>query len=403
MLLHMHAFRVVSLCVMYVLCRHVAGHVTPPPSGASAAGNKTPADAKILNAVGRNGSPAPQVGGTSREGSTQPSAAGFTASTPGIGGTSKKSDEKEEVTNVKAAKWFTDQHKSTGLKGRTKKHEGDVNERRKNLYDAHRKRVETNQTPGETQREKQHIENLRKKIPKRDRSPENEDEIEDRASKDPRRDSAASESDDLASQDPSGMPAAYEVPSDTLRENVEIKVKGAKTMEEARENMYKEQKDWNETWQGYSKQISTLTRHVVTLIDNLQTEFPEGSESVKDILTKQPLTAKLYNYILRAIDREDDLFGDLAESYHYDELAYEYLVIDAMNQDVTDLDADLFDNSDATSLDDWKLFLDTIEPDVVDRPKLLAMRLGADLHSSRDASADWLQNLSSRVQALQDW
>ena len=95
----MHAFRVVSLCVMYVLCRHVAGHVTPPPSGASVFVNQTPANAKIVNAVGRNGSPAPQVGGTSREGSTQPSAAGFTASTPGIGPQDARAEKPEVYYN----------------------------------------------------------------------------------------------------------------------------------------------------------------------------------------------------------------------------------------------------------------------------------------------------------------
>jgi hypothetical protein len=165
-----------------------------------------------------------------------------------------------------------------------------------------------------------------------------------------------------------------------------------------------EENDWNDRWQGHSEKIITLTRHITTLIDNNPENFGEGVESVKDILERQKLTAKLYNYVFDVLEKDYDLFHDLADQYKYQELAYEYLVIDAMNDDVEAALNDVLGESGAIPHSEWNIFLKKIEPSVHDTKKLVAMRLGADLHTSpADASLDLMQNLTRRVQSLQDW
>jgi hypothetical protein len=305
-----------------------------------------------------------------------------------VGGTSKNSDNTLESTSVRDANWHPDKAKPKSLARRQTQLSESVKAKRVQIYQSLREQT----------REEKTIDKLRKRLDKRQRSPEKAEDIDDRASKDARRESTGSE---ITETKEPGIPV-FE-PSDTLKVDLEFAAKKEKEMVEQRILMYTEP-NWEERWQDLSEHITTLTKHIVLLIENQPENFPVGSESVEDILKTQRLTAKLYKIVFDVVEKDNDVFQDLADQFKYTELAYEYLVIDVMNDDVDEAFEDFHGESDATPLDEWKLFLTKIERNINDTKKIVALRLGADLHTSpADASLDVMKNLTMRVQALQDW
>lgn len=240
-------------------------------------------------------------------------------------------------------------------------------------------------TTARQEKRDKHYADLRKKIPKRRRSPGGDADDSPRGQKAPRSEAGS----EIAESEATDTEIDLQFPTEA----------------EARKTLY-EDPNLKERWEKYSGQITTLTRHIIILINGQPTNFPEGSESVMDILNENPLTKKIYNVIHDVSEEKEELLKALQDQYGYIEIAYEYLVIDAMNEDVQEIEDALFEKDPSvTEYQDWVSFLHRILPNIQDTQELLAMRLGSELHTfPADASRELtIDRLTRRLDALRDW
>ncbi len=166
---------------------------------------------------------------------------------------------------------------------------------------------------------------------------------------------------------------------------------------EVRQLLYTEDKI-QQKWRAYSAQITTLTHHLKLMIDEDKDDFPEGSESVTAIMNSNDYTRTLYNLLLDFIQNQQDLNNQLQATYNNVQVAYEHVIVHAMQEECEEYEDPEKDYTLCSGYPEWKAFLEKIKPNVTDRKELLAMRLGSELHT-----LDFMQNLTRRVQALQDW
>jgi len=142
-------------------------------------------------------------------------------------------------------------------------------------------------------------------------------------------------------------------------------------------------------WIPYRKKITTLARYMSLLINDQRHHFEAGK--VQEILNTNLLTAKLHGLLELSLLDDEKPYDELMKKFNLsNQLTEEYIIIHAMNDDVD-------------AWEEWKTFLEKIEPDVDDTNKLLEMRLGSELHTFPVDSSPLIYNLTRRLEALQDW
>ena len=168
---------------------------------------------------------------------------------------------------------------------------------------------------------------------------------------------------------------------------------------EQRKLLYEPEKI-KQRWGVYSPQITTLARYMRLLIDGQG--FPK--HVIQPLLNENPLTFAVYRYFEDCLE-DQQLYDEIISKYDSKSIQDEALIVECMDGDVEAIENDDEDKDQCISLEKWQEFLGKIPPDMEETEKLIELRLQSDLHTfPADASRELtLENLTKRLEALQDW
>jgi hypothetical protein len=168
---------------------------------------------------------------------------------------------------------------------------------------------------------------------------------------------------------------------------------------EQRKLLYEPEKI-KQRWGVYSPQITTLARYIRLLID--ETGF--AKDAIQPLLNENPITFAVYRYFEDCLD-DQQLYDEIISKYDSKSIQDEALIVECMDGDVEAIENDDEDKDQCISLEKWQEFLGKIPPDMEETEKLIELRLQSELHTfPADASRELtLENLTKRLEALQDW
>jgi hypothetical protein len=177
------------------------------------------------------------------------------------------------------------------------------------------------------------------------------------------------------------------------------------TIDDQRQLLYDEDQSIKDRWSKYSGQITTLAGHLEVLLEDDRKFFDEvGTNSVQDRVNGNDYTGVLYRYIEDYRKNYPNDYQLLVDRFKFKILADEYVIIHAMEEDVQEIEVQSADKDFCIDLQYWIDFLSKMEKNVTDKTALSLMKLGSELHTfPADASLDLMQNLTRRLEALQDW
>jgi hypothetical protein len=177
------------------------------------------------------------------------------------------------------------------------------------------------------------------------------------------------------------------------------------TIDDQRQLLYDEDAMIKNRWSQYSPQITTLAGHLEVLLEDDRKFFDElGTKSVQGRVNENDYTGILYRYLDDSRTNHATWYEQLVTRFKFKILADEYVIIHAMDEDVEEIQNEGVDKNICVDLQYWVFFLSKMDQNVTDKAKLSLMNLGSELHTfPADASLDLMQNLSRRLEALQDW
>jgi len=125
---------------------------------------------------------------------------------------------------------------------------------------------------------------------------------------------------------------------------------------------------------------------------------------IQPLLNENPLTFAVYRYFEDCLE-DQQLYDEIISKYDSKSIQDEALIVECMDGDVEAIENDDEDKDQCISLEKWQEFLGKIPPDMEETEKLIELRLQSDLHTfPADASRELtLENLTKRLEALQDW
>ena len=165
------------------------------------------------------------------------------------------------------------------------------------------------------------------------------------------------------------------------------------TERQQRQELYRPGKT-NKRWGNYSERITTLSLYITELIKQKEQIGVENA-SLKQ---SRPLYV-VYTYVSNCLEKISDTYAENDMIAHT--IQDESTIIDAMNNDVDQIDQQTDGYEKCISLEEWHAFLIQIPVNVTDQQKLLDITLNSQLLIFRPDLT--IHNLTRRLEALQDW